>query len=358
MRGTRRGATSCKVKAAKEKTAERLPRAEWNFCDLDEREVKLAFWYEYGRASDEVKREVGKMRSSRQPEYPNVWHYAPHGHRLYKVISAWAQLDTFPDTPFLTLKERAIASIREKREKQIHETKRINAGTHPYLKARSGCKILMPGKSPNESVETLEWMVEARLNMVDFRPELGWPGFVNFGDYKAVRAWREAKARTAIIPPEMEKFTPRPEVSVLEWTINWNMPDAELVSFFEDALTHGRPREFKELAEKPQVQLSFDGSFPFRRKAALQWLGVYRRRKVLASWAEFFALYPEENSDKRKGRSAQRPNESQKSVRKPRSGRLALDENRLRAREEDWRKVKLILEWFDIGTPLNKHNFK
>jgi hypothetical protein len=346
------------MKDSEKKTAKALPPSEWRFYELSEREAKLAFWYEYGRESEEVKNEVAKMRASQLSQHPQVWHYAPHDHRLYKVISAFAQLNPFPQENFLTLKEKAIAAVVQKRAQGIRETEQIRTGTHPLLKVPIGCTILMPTKSPDDPVETLEWMAEARLNMVDFRPTISFPNFVNFGDHKAVQAWREAKSRTVVVPPEMEKFIPRPEFSALEWMINWNMPDAELISYFEDALTRGRPARFKELASKPKVQLSFDGAFPFRRGAALQWLGVYRRRKTLPSWAEFFAIYPDENVDKRKGKSTAQSSHSQRKVREDSGGRLALDENRLRAREEDFRKVKLILQWFDWGLSLKKQDFK
>ena len=42
----------------KSSLAKRLPIEEWDFDDLNEQEVKLAFYYEYGRASDYVKKEV------------------------------------------------------------------------------------------------------------------------------------------------------------------------------------------------------------------------------------------------------------------------------------------------------------
>jgi len=270
------------------------------------------------------------MRASRP--HPNVWMYCPREHHLYEVLHWLAEREYFPRISWSELKETAIGRIREKRAKGniLNDVRR-----------REG-KRVFPYRSPDAPVETLEWMVEVKLNKVDFRPPLGWAGFVNFGDQKVVRAWMEAKARTKLIPIELEKFIPRPELSVIEWSINWYMPDSELIWYFSDALKRGRPPQFKEFARKAETHLSFAGAFPFRRGAALQWLGVLRRRRHVSTWREYMELYNDRAIKRQKGIRMKSP-----------------DIDALAApRREDCRKAELILKWFEKGTPLNKKDFR
>lgn len=330
---------------------EPLPRLEWDFSTLDNQEAKVAFYYEYGRTSGEVKNEVKKMRDARPPQHPRIWPYYPREHHLIKILDRLSEWEMFPETPWLTIKANAIAKIEKQRAERMSQEARINA-TRP-----AGEKIRLAGRSGNtgDPIKAIEWMVDAKIQVLDFRPGVGPTNYVWFGDHKEVYAWRERMAKTPIFPIEQEIFHPKPEYSRIEWGINWYLTDKEILWYIAHTLKWRRPAQFKHLAKTSEIQHSFVGKFPFRRNAALQWLGVYRRRKAATSWPKFFALYPEENDDKRKSKSAQR---SQFEARGVSGGRLALDESRLRAREEDWRKAKLILEWFDKGTPLKKEDFK
>jgi hypothetical protein len=328
-----------------------LPRTEWDFSTLDKQEAKVAFYYEYGRTSGEVKNEVKKMRDARTPDLPQYWPYYPREHRLFNILERLSEWEMFPETPWLTVKANTIAKINAQRAKRRSIEAKINA-TLPA--GKTFCAGGRAGK-PGDPVKAIEWMCDAKIHTPDFRPGVGPINCVWFGDHKEVWAWRERMSKTLIFPIEHEIFHPHPEFSRIEWGINWYLTDKEILWYINETLKRLRPAQFKNLAKMSEIQHGFAGAFPFRRNAALQWLGVYRRRKSAASWPNFFALYPEESNDKRNGKSILC---SHVEMRRISGGRLALDESRLRAREEDWRKAKLILEWFDKGTPLKKEDFK
>jgi len=271
------------------------------------------------------------MRAARS--HTNIWHYCPREHHLYEVLHWLAERDYFPTMSWQNVKVNAIAKVREKRT----NGKKLEA----EISAKLGRKTFWC-KSPDDRVETLEWMIEAKLNKVDFRPSLGWSGWVNFGDQKAVRIWEERKAAQKPFPIGREIFKPMLHLSMLEWMVNWNMSDRELVWFFSEALKRGRPKEFKEFAKKSQGQLSIVGAFPFRRSAALQWLGVLRRRCDVKTWREYMEFYNPSAIKSRKGAVVKSRDIS--SLASP--------------REEDCRKAKLILDWFERGKPLHKKDFK
>lgn len=75
-----------------------IPREEWNFDELDEREVRLAFFYEFGRSSDKIKEVVEKMRAARP--HSRCWSYCPREHHIYEVVFWLAEQEPqFPETP-------------------------------------------------------------------------------------------------------------------------------------------------------------------------------------------------------------------------------------------------------------------
>ena len=316
-----------------------LPREEWDFYNLGEQELQFAFFYEYGRDSDAVKREVEKMRAAR-PQ-PHIWPYWPREHHLNEALFWLAQQDSFPATPWLNLKKEAIKQVRQKRAETRNEETRINAGLHEFIKLPPRCKVTLPTKSPEESVEAIEWMCAVlRGSNVALRPHIGFE-HVWLGNAKAVRAWHEKQAGTFVFPPGCE-IEPRPDYSVLKFAINWRLTDKEIMDMVSGLITGARPCQFKADARTPHVQLSFNGALPFRTISALQWLGVLRLRNSVKTWREFFERY-RANALSKTGSGTVKSRDVSELARPP---------------KEDCRKAKLVLDWFNRGTSLRKEEFE
>jgi hypothetical protein len=135
-----------------------------------------------------------------------------------------------------------------------------------------------------------------------------------------------------------------PHESIVVLKVNWKASDPAIIESLEKYIPRKRPHAFAHLAKPaPQPHKSFDGiKLPFRKANALQWLGVHRRREAVATWREYFELY--------------QPQALQGTKRNTVKSR---DVNVLsRPLQEDHRKAKLILDWFENGTALKKENFK
>jgi hypothetical protein len=196
----------------------------------------------------------------------------------------------------------------------------------------------------------------ARALRYNFEPRFGAAGFSHIwqGNPQTFQAWikRQAELYSTL---SVGETVPDPASSRVEGGIDWRATDDEIIKKFKCFLKNSRPAQFEENANKPRLQRGYDNALPFRKGAALKWLGVYRRRKAVASWSEFFSLYPEENENVRKVKAALPVVNFPKQLA---AGRLSLNESHLRARQADCRKAKLILEWFDVGTPLKREDFK
>ena len=316
-----------------------LPREEWDFYKIDEQEAQLAFFYEFGRDSEKVKEEVAKMRAARPA--PHIWPYYPREQPLIEVIAWLAKQESFPLKPWFTFKAETTNQIRRKRADTRELEARINGGRHDFIKLPPGTKISLPTKSPNDSVDTIEWMCAGiRGSNVALRPHISFEQ-VWMGDTKAVRAWHEKQARTFIFPPDCI-IQPRPETSWLEIGIDWRLTDVEIIDMVSSLIKSARPQQFKKNSKTPQAQRGFAEMIPFRTTSALQWLGVLRRKIAAGSWRDYFKLY---------GTDVGATNN--KVVAKSRDvSEFA------RPREEDCRKAKLILDWFNNSTNLRKTDFK
>jgi hypothetical protein len=327
------------MKAFKSKPTQALPREEWDFYNVDEQEAQLAFFYEYARDSEMVKTEVAKMRAAR-PE-PHIWPYYPREQPLIEVLAWLAQQESFPQKPWFVLKAKTTRQIRRKRAETQELEAQIKEGRHEFIKLPPGSRISLPTKLPQDSVETIEWMCAGiRGSNVALRPHVSFEQ-VWMGDTKAVRAWHERQARTFLFPPDCI-IQPKPEASFLEFGIDWRLTDVEIIGMVSSLIRTSRPHQFKKHAKTPLAQRGLAEMIPFRTTSALQWLGVLRRRNSVKSWREFFDVY---------GNNV--VVQTDKAVMKSREvSDLA------RPREEDCRKAKLILNWFNNGTALRKEDFE
>ena len=140
------------------------------------------------------------------------------------------------------------------------------------------------------------------------------------------------------------KIKTAPHESIFVLRVNWKASDPAITQALNHRLDFERPEEFAHLAKPVSgKQSSFDETkFPFRKANALQWLGVLRRRNAVATWRKYFEIW---NADALQN--------VQNGVVKSRD-----ISNLARPREEDCRKAKLILDWFENGTTLKKRDFK
>jgi hypothetical protein len=275
-----------------------LLREEWDFYNLDDQEVKLAFYYEYGRASNYVKNEVGKMRAARPPSRPDIWPYPAIAdkHRLHEVNQWLAEQEQyFPETPWLTVRANEVAKINKLRAEVRNQEAQINATLPAEQKI---CLAGMPG-NPGDPVIPIEWMVRAlKGGKIDLR--LGAAGFSHawLGDPQVYKAWimRRAELFSTLSSGE---FAPDPTTSHIEGAIDWRAADDEIIEKFAWFLERERPAQFRDNAKTPSVQRGFDTAFPFRKVSALVWLGILRRFEAAnESWQTFLELYDPEAKQK------------------------------------------------------------
>ncbi|MGH7990042.1 MAG: hypothetical protein ACREDS_07650, partial [Limisphaerales bacterium] len=243
-----------------------LAREEWNFSGLDdEQEAQLAFYYEYGRSSDAVKKEVEKMRAARP--HPRTWSYYPHEHHLRGEVLHWLaeQEPHFPETSWLTLKDNTIAEIKNHRAK-IWEERVVNVQL-PHGQ-------ILPYESPDKQLETIEWICKA-IQGSNVILRISGAGFshVWMGSEQEMRAWQKQRPfQVPVFPPEVT-IQLKPEGGIISGGIDWRATDEEILKRFAWFLERERPAQFKANATTRRGQRGYDISFPFRPSSALNWLG-------------------------------------------------------------------------------------
>jgi hypothetical protein len=134
----------------------------------------------------------------------------------------------------------------------------------------------------------------------------------------------------AKIETSLTQSTARLEKSEARLTIDWKMSDAQIKRIVGNFLSY-RPEQYADFKNVSNKQQSFDGlKLPFRKERALNWLGFWRRKNGI-SWRDYYRIYH---------RGHKWTNGEEK------------------ARSEDCRKAKLILDWFEGGAELNPADFK
>jgi hypothetical protein len=209
-----------------------LPREEWNFHEISDHEMKLAFLYEYGRRSKMISSSVQSVRANRSAVVS--W--------LLPVVRWLARIPEFPKMPWIRIKE-------QKRRWSPILAHRL---TEPW--AVGLCDVF------DENVPT--------------------DGML-FGE-----AGIEYRFAARAIKTE-------PHESILVLQVNWKAPDASIINGLKQFISDCRPEELRHLAKAARQQVIYDGlNLPFRPVTALGWLGVLRRREAVKSWKEYVRLYP------------------------------------------------------------------
>jgi hypothetical protein len=321
-----------------------LPAEEWNFQDLEQEEVLLAFYYEYARDCPAVIKEVEKMRAARPK--PNIWPYCPREHHLFAVIEWLAHQDRFPKTPFLRLRKEGRAQFLEQANEHIRTAKEMNRNMPPGY-SEQHVDPVTPERSL-ESVKPGEWMcLMFPGSETNIRPRINFK-HTWLGDASAMEATIKEKP-AAFDPPQADiaqkksawepVFKAQPEGSIFEFGINWRLTDAEILDTVSRIIKGARPKQFAAHANKAAVQRGFNGTpLPFRMSNALDWLGVLRRRKCVSTWKIFFEFYEE----------------AQFKTENPEWKFIHTD---ARPRQEDCSKAEIILDWVEKGTPLDARAF-
>ncbi|HEY9173722.1 MAG TPA: hypothetical protein VI136_15660 [Verrucomicrobiae bacterium] len=128
-------------------------------------------------------------------------------------------------------------------------------------------------------------------------------------------------------------YSAKPYESVFPLVVDWRKNNRQILRDFDAEVLGKRPKEFAEFAKGRAKQTPFftqPGVLPFRPRSALDWLGVWRRRQEVNTWREYWRLYCPPKYER-------------------------TDEV---ARQADCRKVGLIFNWLETGTPLDPAKFK
>jgi hypothetical protein len=295
-----------------------LDKGEWDFYQLPSEQVHLAFFYEYARSSAAMHNAFQQLcrEMAQEPFKNNAWvcpnllsqplqnhHLLPVLYWLWHIASTKSKNGKieFPENPWCEL------------------TRLVHFWWLSYNSAPDGYK--MAGPSPICFMHV--WADDLRGGDIG-KMILGQAGI-------------EYRFAEKVIKTE-------PHESILVLKVNWQATDPAIEQALKQFISRRRPEAFAHLAKPaPQAHRSFDGmKLPFRKANALRWLGVHRRREAVTTWREYFELY-----------QPQALQGTKRDVVKSR------DVNVLsRPLQEDHRKAKLILDWFENGTALKKENFK
>jgi hypothetical protein len=285
--------------SASKKLPSRVSKAEWDFYQLPDGEVHLAFFYEYARSSKTVRDLVDRFRHevnlSRRPSQPIL------EHGLLPILIWLMRITDFPNKPWKKLKR---------------ETRQSADLGNP-----SSFSLWAP--QPIDFLVGLD-VFDGSVPKDKTKMTLGRAGV----EYR----FTGTKIKTA------------PHESIFVLRVNWKASDLAITQALNHRLDFERPAEFARLAKPVSgKQSSFDEmKFPFRKANALWWLGVFRRRNAVETWREYLELW------------------NATALQKINSGVVKSRDISTLARpcEEDYRKAKLILDWFENGTALKKQDFK
>ena len=313
------------------KTAAKLPTEEWNFGDQlkDETNVHLVrgvFFYEYFRCSGKLQKIVLRCRryyfneAGKQPRPPvpgwegcnyNIL-YPEEKEAICQKTNGWEIVgelvqglmnnSSFPKIPALQLLN---FKGQTDGQKDCLRSWFCNLDSSPALRY---CKDMADGQDAQHLAQQI----------------VGEPGI----EYRFNGSLQAQKSE-----------------SVIPVRIDWVKPDKQIIADFREVVLGRRPEQFHKFQKISSQQVAIGNlidKLPFRLRSALEWLGVYRRREAVATWREYLEIY------------------NPKALQEIKRGVVkAKDINELsRSREEDYRKAKLILDWFENGTALKKESFK
>jgi hypothetical protein len=318
------------------KTAAKLPIEEWNFGDQlkDETNASLVrgvFFYEYFRSSRKLRSKVLFVRRYYFDEKRNL---PPKKRNLRPARSGWP----------------AGYNILYPEEKELIRQK------------TNGWEIvgeLVQGLMNNSSFPKI-----SALQLLNYKGQTdgqkdclrSW--FCNLNSSPALRYCKDMAdgqdaqhlTQQIVGVPGIEyqfngSVQARESESVIPVTIDWATPDNQIIADFREVVLGRRPKQFLKFQKVSSQQVAIGiliDKLLFRPRSALEWLGVFRRREAVKTWREYLEIYNPKALQQTKPEVVKSKDISELS----------------RSREEDYRKAKLILDWFENGTALKKEKFK
>jgi hypothetical protein len=290
-----------------------LDKGEWDFYQLPREEVHLAFFYEYARSSVTIRNAFQQLcHEMAQEPFNNAAWVGPN--LLSQPLRDYHLLPMLYWLWHINCRKKVFPKGSFSEAKSLVSLNGLQWTPGPDGKS-------MAGPSPFGFMNV--WANDLRGLDIG-KMTLGEAGIEYRFAEKTIKA--------------------EPHESIFVLKVNWKASDPAITDALKQFIPRRRPAAFAHLAKRaPQQQRNFDGmKFPFRKANALQWLGVYRRREAVTTWREYLEIY-----------NPKALQETKRGVVK--SGDISALS---RSREEDYRKAKLILDWFENGTALKKKNFK
>jgi len=236
-----------------------LPESEWKF-DMykGERQVTLAFYYEYCRSCPAIHKWIigGRKFFGSTVPVPEGWGLDMTGEAYLKQIKPFPASGLFD---FMSL-------LSDFPEKRLIDSGRLN----------EACMLAGFDTTP-------EPLVSYAVNYIMGGPDLSALRQVSGSCYEYSRR-----------PMGHGKET------LTFLGVNWGATDKEIIEEFKKFLKENRPQQFKELRE-PMKRGMGHHILPFRKDIALEWLGIWRRKELgQITWDEYIALYEPEYDNPRK----------------------------------------------------------
>jgi len=276
-------------------TPQRLPKEEWKFDELSDDKVRGAFFYEFFRHSPKLRNLVLECRSMKAPPMVGDW---PKGYVPLSLEGRHLlqrQLKNGTEFEYLVEALMNCPAFPEKAVLLLTDKDWVRELMQfPAVRLCEG--VIDPDQEPEEAMKQI----------------IAAPG-ANY------------KFKGGIQAKEYE--------SVLVLVVDWRWPNPEIQNQLAVKTLAFRPDRFGEQAKGSPKQTAFGNlceRLPFKPSSALCWLGVLRRREAVNTWREYFECYEGQNFDRG-------------------------DE---RAREEDCRKARLILDCLASGQQFKRKDFE
>lgn len=264
---------------------------------MDDLSATGVFYYEFFRESKKLRELVAQCRKAETPAMLDDWpegHYVPMGFGARELIAK----TTKGGAAFERIVQALVNCLH------FPESPALKLADQPWLK---------------------EFYVDPAVRLCG--------GDVTDKNVTTKRALEQLRGSAGIKYRFRGSFQAREFESVFPVVIDWRNSNSQIIEGIRRKVLIFRPDRFAELAKgspKQNPLADHCSKLPFRIGSALHWLGVLRRRNALSTWREFFAMY----QSREFSRGAER------------------------AREADYRKARLILDWLESGTPLKRQDFK
>ena len=298
-----------------------LPTEEWDFREVPNNIVHTVFYYEYSRESNKIKamvkhcRDKEKENSVINQDNKSESEIFPPEDPFWTLAQYLAPLNSFPEYSY----KHSI--------KSIHNNP-FNPGISFFIPFKNGWYLWDHYKSGlDKDAYSYIWSQQNATKI---------PGEVE-GDSEVCLCKHNDDSTDNT--PEIyyvnnieDDPIDTPHLKLISIALNWRLTDKEMKEQFEDFLKRARPSQYDVFASIKSVQTNMFpeaglNKFPFRKKNALEWLGVLRRKHTGITWDGFMNKWVINF----------KPSE--------------------RTIQEQYRMAKIILKWFE-GDKFDEEPFK